>query len=64
MIPCRTRDLIKRIEAGETVTQQDVDRIARLQALDMAIVGREFVERQIQSEEQTTDLLRKALETI
>ena len=42
VIPDRLSGLIRRIEAGETVTQADVNRIAALQCLDLARIGEEF----------------------
>ena len=47
IVPNRIDGLIKRIEAGDAVTQEDVDRIATLQALDIVNAGRAFVEEQI-----------------
>jgi len=49
MIPDRIAKLIERIEAGETVTQADVDWIAVLQALDLAKAGEDFVREVISS---------------
>ena len=41
-VPDRLGELIQRIEAGEPITQELVDRIAMLQTLDLVKVGRDF----------------------
>lgn len=41
-VPDRIGSLIKILEDGGTVTQRTVDRIAALQALDLARLGEEF----------------------
>ena len=61
-LPDRIGALITRIEAGETVTQEDVDRIARLQALDLARAGREFVTAWAAREEAETERFRQMVE--
>jgi len=57
-IPDRLTALIQRLEAGETVTQQDVNRLATLRALDLARVGEDFARAAIAADEALTDDLR------
>lgn len=40
--PDRIGPLILRLERGEPVTQEEVDRLAVIQALDLARIGQEF----------------------
>ncbi len=54
ILPSRISDLMKRIEAGETVTREDVDRIATLQALDAARLAEDFVREAIARDAQST----------
>jgi hypothetical protein len=63
MIPDRIGKLIEQIEAGETITQGQVDRIARLQALDIAHAGRTFLEDQLRREAEQIEFLRKVAES-
>lgn len=55
-LPDRIGKLIQRIEAGEIVTQHDVDKIAKLQALDVAKLGEDF------ASQEAADQLLKSLE--
>ena len=57
--PNRLLSLIEKLEKGDTVTQKDVDRVASLQALDLAVYGQEFAEESIQRDREATELLRK-----
>ena len=57
--PDRLAALIQRLEKSEPVTQEEVDRIAALQALDLARLGREFVEQAIARQEQQLELLKE-----
>ncbi len=50
--PDRLEDLVAAIEAGEPV---DLNKVAQLQALDIARAGRQFVEAAIISQEQADD---------
>ena len=59
-LPSRISELIRRIEAGESVTQPDVDRLARLQALDIAKAGEDFVREWSERERQLTTTLEAA----
>lgn len=61
-LPDRLASLVAKIEAGEAVTSDDIDRIASLQALDLARAGRMFVQQACAAEEKQTEELRKALE--
>ena len=54
--PDRLAELVKLMEAGP-VTQEDVDRLATLQALDMARLGRAYVEDSIINQEKLRELL-------
>jgi hypothetical protein len=49
-----------KIEAGQPVTQQEVDRLAALQALDLARAGREFVAQACQRDDELTKVLDDA----
>ena len=40
----RLNAIIEKLEAGNTVTQEDVRSAAALQALDIAVAGRKFME--------------------
>lgn len=51
-LPDRLTTLIQRIEAGDAVTSKDVDRVATLQALDLARLGREVVRQACAANEQ------------
>lgn len=62
MVPDRIDALIKRLEAGETVTQEQVDRIAQLQMLDLARAGRDILTERLTNERDQTEMLRQALE--
>lgn len=59
--PSRVTDLIRRLELGEAVTQQDVDRIAQLQMLDLAKIGEDFVRQVCLENERQTDEFRQAM---
>ena len=56
--PDRIGKLIERIEAGEKVTQADVDRIATLQALDIAKAGEDFVREAVAEDRAMSESLR------
>lgn len=60
VLPDRISKLIASIEAGETVTQRDVNRVAALQALDLAKLGEDFAREAIQADQQLTDEFRQA----
>ena len=57
MLPNRIGKLIERIEVGDPVTQKDVDRIAVLQALDVAKLGEDFVKEFVVSEREHSKAL-------
>lgn len=52
LIPDRLAALAERIENGDAVTQVDVDRVATLQAFDLAQMGRQFVEETLAREKE------------
>lgn len=52
--PSRIDELIRRLEVGEAVTQQDVDRIAQLQALDLAKLGEDFMRQACEEQDRRT----------
>jgi hypothetical protein len=56
-VPDRIGKLIERIEAGETVTQKDVDRIAELQFLDLAKLGGDFAGEAVARDAKATEVL-------
>ena len=57
--PSRIEGLIERLERGETVTQDEVDRIAALQQLDLAAMGERFARDSLARDaEATAELLR------
>lgn len=56
--PSRLRAAREQIEAGESV---DWGRLAELQALDIAIIGEEFAEESIRSDEAATNELERLL---
>lgn len=60
MIPSRIAELMKRIEAGEPVTQEYVNRLAALQALDIAKAGEDFARRAIEADAEQSKLLLEA----
>ena len=55
--PDRLSTLIQRLESGPPVTQQEVDRLATLQALDLARIGQDFVRQRLAAEESHTKSL-------
>jgi len=57
MVPSRITELIQRLEAGEPVTQEYVDRLAVLQALDLAKAGEDFVRRAVEADRAQAKLL-------
>lgn len=60
LFPDRLSGLIKKLEDGTPVTQQDVDRVATLQALDMAKMGEDFARETIKRDEQLATLLQES----
>jgi hypothetical protein len=52
--PNRLLALIDKLSAGDVITQADLDQTAQLQALDIAVAGRQFVEDWIEREEAAT----------
>ena len=62
MLPDRLEELVKKIEAGKPVTQADVDKVASLQGLDIARMGRQVIAEQEKRENEQTAVLVKAFE--
>lgn len=60
--PSRITQLIQRIEAGETVTPEEADRIARLQSLDLAKLGEDFARDLCRREEEVTEQFKQLVE--
>lgn len=56
--PDRLGSILARIEAGEDVTQAELDRIARMQTLDIARLGRQFITEALQRDTELTEVLR------
>lgn len=54
----RLSDLVKTLEDGKDVTPDQLRRTAQLQALDIAKVGRDFVNDRIAREDQATEAFR------
>jgi hypothetical protein len=60
--PDRISGLILRLEAGETITADEVRRAETLQALDMAKFGRDYAERVAAADDELTARLTALLE--
>lgn len=58
----RLTAVIEKLEAGDTVTRDDVQRVAALQALDIAVAGREFMEETARREAEHTQKFREFTE--
>lgn len=63
-LPNRLEALTKKLEAGEPVTRGELDRIASLQALDLAAAGESFVREACQRDDQATRDLKATLEAL
>ena len=61
MLPDRISSLIARVEAGQPLTQADVDRVALLQALDTVKLGEDFAREAMANDTQLTEDLGKTL---
>ncbi|MBX3450596.1 MAG: hypothetical protein KF777_13595 [Planctomycetaceae bacterium] len=59
--PNRLLEAVQAIEAGQPV---DWDRLAKLQTLDLVIVGRQFIEQAVIEQEQADERIRELLEDI
>jgi hypothetical protein len=59
--PDRLTPLMERIEAGENITQDDVDRIALLQAFDVVKLSELHLHGSIGREEEQTEKYRQHL---
>lgn len=55
--PDRLDALVARIEAGETITRDELLRLSALQAADVARFGRQFVADSISRDEALTEVL-------
>jgi hypothetical protein len=51
-LPNRLETLRDRLEKGEIVTQKEVDDLARLQVLDIALLGRQALEEAMKREDE------------
>ncbi|MGE3410298.1 MAG: hypothetical protein AB7I37_26195 [Pirellulales bacterium] len=58
-IPDRLTPLKQRLEAGEDVTQDDLRRLAVLQALDVASMNEQFVKDSLAREVEHNELLNQ-----
>lgn len=56
-LPDRLTALAGRIENGETVTAEELHRVAALQAIDLAVMGRQFVEDAVQRDKEADDAI-------
>ncbi len=59
-VPDRLTPLIRKLEGGQKLTRDDLDRLATLQALDLAKLGEEFAREMIDHDTQ----LARDLETV
>ena len=59
--PDRIGALIRRLEAGQSVTRDDVSRMAALQALDIAKLGEDFVREVVASNHERLAAIEEAL---
>lgn len=57
-IPNRLADVVRQIEDGQPI---DLNRLATLQALDMAVMGRQFLQDQISLAEKANDDVKQLL---
>ena len=57
--PDRIGQLMRLIEAGEPITQADLDRIAALQALDIAKAGEDFVRQAVAADRAASEALEQ-----
>ena len=62
--PDRITPLILRLEAGETITQSEVNRLAVLQALDLVVIGQQFARQAAISDAERTEEYREHLEQL
>lgn len=62
ILPDRISGLIQQIEAGNPVTRADVDRVARLQALDIAKAGEDFAREAIARAEEGIAFMARGVE--
>lgn len=53
-MPDRLTPLIQKVEAGQSITRQDVNRLATLSALDLVAFGQRMADQQMQAEEKLT----------
>lgn len=61
--PCRITELINTLESGQSITQQQVNRIATLQALDLVKIGRDTAREALELEQvELEDLVRREQE--
>ena len=61
-VPSRISQMIGRLEAGETLSREDLRRYSQLQALDIAKLGEDYVQQCVEREEQATQQLKDAME--
>lgn len=59
MLPDRLKSLMAKIQGGEAVTQQELNRFAALQGLACAKAGRDFVEAANEREQKQIELLQQ-----
>ena len=56
--PDRISGLIEKLEAGNEVTQKELDDVARLQALDLIKAGEDFVRDAIERDNEYTETFK------
>lgn len=59
----RISTMIERIENGETLSPEDMQRTLRLQALDIAKAGEDYVIAYMQEQERRTEEFRQLMES-
>ena len=57
-LPDRLSSLIELLEKGQPVTQAELNRLATLQAIDVARMGEQFARQAIDADSKQAELLR------
>lgn len=58
-MPDRLEALVEKLEAGDLITQSDVDRVATLQGLDAARQANEFLEEMLADEQEANHAIEQ-----
>lgn len=62
-VPSRISGLIEKLEASEEPSPEELRRIARLQALDLAKAGEDYAAQSLARDSEYTEKFRQLLET-